>query len=561
MRPTRRDFLKSAGAAVAAMGAGIPAHSQTPESLPRPNILFIITDDQGYGDLGCHGNPVIRTPRLDRLYAESVWFDRFHACPVCSPTRACLMTGRYNYRTGVLDTYLGRSMMFPNEITLAEVLRDNGYATGLFGKWHLGDHYPMRAEDQGFAETLTFNGGGMMQPSDFPDNHYFDPMLRRNGVWEKHAGYCTDIFARAAMDFMTQNKDKPFFAYVATNAPHVPLEVAEDAVKPYLDAGVDPDTARAYAMITNIDENVGRMLDHLDALGLAQNTIVIFMTDNGTYAGGVETRYNAGMRGWKGTPYEGGIRVPCFVRWPTVLAPGRDIDRIAAHIDLFPTLLEAAGAPIPDGLRLDGRSLLPLLRGDVPAWPERTLFFQWHRGDAPEPHRGAAVLTQRHKLVEGRELYDLETDPAESHDIAAEHPDLVARLRAEYDAWLADVSATRGFAPPRIPLGTPHENPVVLSRQDWRGPEGWGDQHVGHWEVTILEAGEFDVTLKFPKTSGGTARFRMEGLALDQPVETGVEQVVFRGVALPAGDGRLEAFVEEERDARGVRFVEVARRS
>jgi arylsulfatase A-like enzyme len=280
------------------------------------------------------------------MHAEGVCFSHFHASPVCSPTRASLMTGRYNFRTGAIDTYLGRSMMRPDEVTLPQLLAANGYRTGIFGKWHLGDNYPMRAMDRGFEEALVHNGGGLAQPSGPPGDGYFDPMLSHNGVWAKHSGYCTDIFTSAAIAFIARHRAEPFFVYLATNAPHMPLQVADEYSAPYLAMGLDEETAKTYAMITNIDDNVGRLFAALDELGLDRNTIVIFLTDNGPAFGGVE-RYNAGMRGQKGTVYEGGIRVPCFVRWPGVIPSGKAVDRLAAHIDLLPTILNACRVSPP----------------------------------------------------------------------------------------------------------------------------------------------------------------------------------------------------------------------
>src|SRR5262249_33126445 len=313
----------------------------------RPNVLLVITDDQGHGDFGVTGNPVIKTPNLDRLARGSVWLTRFHVSPVCSPTRSSLLTGRYNYRTRVVDTFLGRSMMDPEEITLAERLAAAGYRTGIFGKWHLGDNHPMRPIDQGFQEALVIKGGGIGQPSDPPGgSSYFDPVLQHNGRSETYPGYCSDVFTTAAIDFLVAADRRPFFAYLAFNCPHDPLQAPPAELAQYramsLNAGdfpqvgapipralmSNPDTiARVYAMVTNIDTNVGRILAALEARGLARDTIVIFLTDNGP----AQVRFNAGLRGRKGTVYEGGIHVPCFIRWPGHLPGGSVVDRIAAH--------------------------------------------------------------------------------------------------------------------------------------------------------------------------------------------------------------------------------------
>ena len=508
----------------------------------RPNILLIITDDQGYGDLSCHGNPHLKTPNLDRIAAEGVQFTQFHVSPVCAPTRASLMTGRYNYRTGVVDTYLGRAMMHPDEVTLPETFREAGYRTGIFGKWHLGDNYPLRAIDQGFEEALVHTGGGITQPSDPPGNTYFDPVLFHNGRAGKHKGYCTDIFANAAIRFIEQNRTRPFFAYLATNAPHTPLQIADSYVEPWRRAGLDATTAAIYGMVQNVDENVGRVLEALRTNGVERDTIVMFMTDNGPQ----QRRYNAGMRGLKGTVYEGGIRVPLFVRWPGRFEGGKRVDGVCAHIDVAPTLLDICG--VRSRSKMDGVSLAKL------SWPERTVFFQWHRGDTPVPHRSAAVRAGRWKLVNGRELYDLESDPAEARDVAAQHPELVTKLVIAYEEWFRDVSSTRGYHPPRIVLGSKHENPAVLTRQDWRGPRaGWDKDSLGHWEVDVQREGRYRVTLRFQ--GSGDLRFGLGTVDLSAQAKPGAGEHTWNDVRLPAGPARLTASVGDV----GVHYVEVQR--
>ena len=542
---TRREFVGGA----AALAAPRPR---------RPNVVLIITDDQGWGDLSIHGNPWLRTPHMDRIAREGVQFTQFHVMPVCSPTRSCLLTGRYNYRTGIVDTFLGRSMMYPDEVTLAEMLSAAGYRTGIFGKWHLGDNYPMRPIDQGFQEAVVLKGGGLGQPSDFPGGgSYFDPILLRNGQPERYAGYCTDIFTREALRFIESNRAAPFFVYLATNAPHSPLEIADAYVEPYRKMGVEEKTAKVYGMVANLDENIGRVLARLEQLKLADDTILIFLTDNGP-AG---QRYNGGMRGAKGTVYEGGIRVPFFVRWPGVIKLGSQTDRLAAHIDVLPTLLEACGATAPRGVKLDGRSLMPLLRGDPRPWPDRTLFFQWHRGDEPELFRSCAARNQRWKLVNGQELYDLASDPAESKDLSAEQPAIAAKLRQEYEAWFQDVSSTRGYAPPRIHLGTKFENPVILTRQDWRGPQAsWGAGALGYWEVLVTAAAKYEISVQMaPAAAAGQVRFRLNGASLERPVAAGAAECALGVSEIPAGPGRLEAEVAAGGKTTGVHYVTVRR--
>lgn len=504
-----------------------------------PNVILCMSDDQGYGDLSLHGNTVLETPHIDRIGREGVQLTQFQVCPVCSPTRASLLTGRYNYRTGVVDTYLGRSMMYPDEVTLAEILRAAGYRTGIFGKWHLGDCYPLRAMDQGFEESVVCTGGGLTQPSDPPGNRYFDPLLKVNGKWERRAGYCTDIFFNETIRFIEASRNRPFFAYIPTNAPHTPLEIADEYWKPF--AGrVDETTAKIYGMCRNLDENMGRLHAALERLGLAENTILIFLTDNGPQ----QRRYNAGMRGLKGTVYEGGIRVPFFMRWPAAWKPAK-IGRIAAHIDVMPTLAEICGAKMPRDRKIDGRSLLPLLRGDAASWPDRTLYTQWHRGDAPELFRSNAARTQQYKLVNGAELYDLAADPAESVDIARQHPETVARMRRGVEEWFRDVSAERGYDPPRILLGTREEPLTTLTPQDWRGPKaGWGPGELGHWEVEVSREGRYEFTVRFPKaSSAGEAEVRLGDFRGRQRFAAGAESAAIRGV-VRKGPARLESAIE-----------------
>lgn len=552
----------------------------------RPNVILIITDDQGHGDLGFHGNPKIRTPHLDQLARESVRFANFYVMPVCSPTRACLMTGRYNYRTGVVDTYLGRSLMDPSEVTLPEMLGRAGYRTGIFGKWHLGDNYPMRPIDQGFQEALALKGGGIGQPSDPPGGEsYFDPILQHHGKPVKTQGYVSDVITDAALEFIGRNRENPFFVYLAFNAPHAPLEVPEKYLQKY--QGLDlshtqfPDRghalpgkadqamiAKVYGMVENIDDNVGRLTAKLDELGLSRNTVMIFMTDNGPQ----QVRYNSGMFQRKGNVHEGGIRVPFFIRWPGQFEAGRSVDRIAAHIDVTPTLLDLCGARKPAGVKFDGKSLRPLLRGPAVNWPDRTLYFQWHRGDTPQLYRAFAARSQRYKLVqpggvpEGTwtnapafKLYDLANDPLEFRDIAGEKPEIVERMKKGYERWFKDVTRGRDYSvPPRIVVGSPQENPTVLTRQDWRGPQaGWRADSLGYWDVQVAARGLYSISLQFLAVKApATAHLRIGQIDVQQPLQAGATECQFGSVELKSGSNRLEAWLSEGQENQGVRFVE-----
>lgn len=584
------------------MAAGtslIPGCGKSSVAREPPNVILILTDDQGYADLACHGNQHLRTPFLDRVHRESVRFTNFHSSPLCSPTRASLMTGRYNYRTGVIDTWVGLAMMRPTEVTLAESLGGAGYRTGLFGKWHLGDNYPLRAMDQGFQETLTFTDGMLGAIGDPAPNTYFDPVLLRNGKPEKTSGYCTQVFFDAAMQFMKENRERPFFVYLPTNVPHGPLDVAESDAAPYRAMGLDDATAKVYGMVENLDGHVGRLLRFLETSGLEKDTILIFMSDNGLYG----TRYNAGLRGQKGTVYNGGIKVPFFVRAPGRFAGGVDVDRIAAHIDVHPTLLDLCGVKKPAGPAMDGVSLRPLLEGHSAGWPDRTLFFQQTRPDPngldePRLFTHCAVRSQRYKIVmsaanpkelytkasgpEETELFDMEKDPGESNNIAKAHPEIVNRMRSEYEAWFREV--TRGLEPPvRNVLGAPEANPTTLTGQDVRGPHApfvaWNHRMAerhrrsepngsGYWEVEVRRAGEYEITLRFGAAEdensaleAGQARLRIGKVSRELPIVQGARAVTFR-LSLEPGEARLEATLSGQRkDGEWVSpcFVDVRR--
>jgi arylsulfatase A-like enzyme len=539
------------------------------DTLKRPNVVLLLTDDQGYGDLGCHGNPVIKTPQLDKLFAQSVRLTNFHVDPTCSPTRSALMTGRYSSRTGVWHTVMGRSLLRKDEVTMADMFAANGYRTGIFGKWHLGDNYPFRPQERGFHEVLTHGGGGIGNTPDFWGNNYFNDALRHNGKLEKYTGYCTDVFFTAALEFIEQNKDRPFFAYIPTNAPHVPLNVAEKYSQPYLDKGLSVPLARFYGMIANIDENLARLTGKLKELGLEDNTILIFMTDNGSATGAGSGGFNAGIRGFKGSEYDGGHRTPCFLRWPGKLPAGRDVARLTAHIDVLPTLLDLCSLPKPDKVTFDGRSLRPLLE-DKGAWPERTLLVHSQRIDHPEKWRKCAVMTDRWRLINGKELYDTQADPGQEKDVADGHPRAVADLHAAYEQWYADLSKRFDEYCP-IVVGTDAENPSRLCCHDWHGERALSGQEMvregvkanGFWAMEVARAGRYEITLRqqpavaaFP-IQATTARLRIGDKELAKPVPPGSASVVFE-VDLKTGQTRLQTwFADKDLDLRGAYYVDV----
>ena len=555
------------------------------DSAEPPNVILVITDDQGYGDVSAHGNEMLKTPHLDRLHGQSVRLTDFHVDPTCSPTRSALMTGRYSTRTGVWHTIMGRSLMSTAEQTLAEVFAANGYATGMFGKWHLGDNHPLRPQDQGFSKCLYHGGGGVTQTPDWWGNDYFDDTyFDESGTPHAQSGYCTDVWFDAAMEFMAPPRKDPFFCYLATNAPHGPFLVSEEDKQPYLDAGVAEPMASFYGMIANIDDNMGRLSEFLDRNSLTENTILIFMTDNGTAAGVARNRgdtnasawrgFNAGMRGQKGSEYDGGHRVPFFIRWPAgQVGGGRDVDILSAHIDVLPTLVELCGIEKPDGPPVDGMSLSSLLRGgsDVEA-PQRTLFVHSQRLESPEKWRKSSVMTDRWRLVNGRELFDMRTDPGQRHDIAAEQPEEVERLRGEYDAWWD--SLTEVFDDyVRIVLGAAGESPAQLTCHDWHSENvPWNQGAVsrdpeanGVWAVEVAEAGRYAFTLRMRpaplkyEIPRGTARIRLG--EVESEVAIADEMTAVRIEAdVPAGPAMLQTWLESAEGAsRGAYFVEVER--
>jgi arylsulfatase A-like enzyme len=515
------------------LGASVFSSAQ---KIQHPNVVLIITDDQGYGDLGFTGNPHVKTPVLDNLARESIRFNRFYVSPVCAPTRASLMTGRFSLRTGVRDTYNGGAIMAPEEVTIAEMLKTAGYTTGAFGKWHLGDNYPSRPNDQGFDESLIHLSGGMGQPGDFTtffkrDSSYFDPVLWFNGEQKGYEGYCSDIFADEAVAFIEKNQEKPFFCYLSFNAPHTPLQVPEEYYNLY--KNIDPasgfpddgrpfpqmsekdkeDARKVYAMVTNIDDNVGKVLQKLEELEIANNTLVIFMTDNGPQ----QPRYVAGMRGRKGSVYHGGVRVPFFLKFPVLFHGNRDIETTTAHIDILPTLAEICSAKIPTDRKIDGKSLLPLLKEEnIADFDNRPLFFYWTRR-LPELYQNIALQKGPYKLVghtnfdaplENFELFNIQEDEFELKNILPENSSLASEMKTELDQMIHEISNSPHLQnPPRIVIGSEQENPVYLNRNDAGGARGiWTQEEVfGFWKVKILE-GKYNIRFKFiqPLESAGT---------------------------------------------------------
>ena len=531
-----------------------------------PNVILIITDDQGYGDLNFNGNPNIITPALDNFAAESVRFNNFYVSPVCAPTRSSLMTGRYSLRTGVRDTYNGGAIMASSEVTLAEMLKQANFTTGIFGKWHLGDNYPSRPSDQGFDESLIHLAGGMGQVGDFTnyfkkDTSYFDPILWHNNEQKPYQGYCSDIFTENAIEFIEKNKNNPFFCYLSFNAPHNPLQVPDEYYQIYKNIdpteGIDPNlipnekineqtkenTRKVYAMVTNIDDNLKKLFAKVEELGIKENTIVIFMTDNGPQ----HARYVAGMKGRKTSVYNGGIRVPFYFRYPNEFSGDKEVDQMTAHIDLLPTLSKLCGTRIPEDRKIDGRNFIPSIEGKIQ--PERSFFSYWTR-KYPELFNNIALQRGQFKLVgktdydseiEKFQLYDTNKDPFEKNNLMAQKKSIGLSLKEEmHQIFLELVNSENLKNPPRIILGSDFENPVYLNRNDAGGQRAvWNqEQAYSFWKVDINKEGLYDLKFKFLKPLPANGNMYLEiGQSIQQKLNSkdNLDVIELKSVYLPKG--------------------------
>jgi len=501
-----------------------------PQAAERPNILLVMTDDQGYGDVSRHGNPLLETPHMDRLAAEGARFERFFVEPVCAPTRAALLSGRYPTRTGVHGVTRNREVMRADEVTLAELLRDRaGYATGCFGKWHNGAHWPHHPNAQGFDTFVGFCGGHW--------NDYFDPVLERDGETFQSRGFIADVITDEAIAFMRSriDADQPFFCYVPYNTPHTPASVPDEDWRKWRDRDEPGDvyTRAIYALCENLDDNLGRLLGALDSLGVREDTVVLFLTDNGPNG----DRFNAGMRGRKGSVHEGGVRVPLFVRWPGRIAPGAIVEENAAHVDLLPTLASFAGVEEPGAhtLPLDGVDLSGALLEGEPI-PDRRLC-TWRKAGR------WSVRTPRYRATKNT-LHDLVADPGQEKDLAERKPDVHEELVAAYRAWEAGAVPDDpepepiqvGHAEwPRVTIKT-HEFAVRPGEGEGIGyceRRGYANQWIDHWTdseawaecpVRVVESGAYRVSVRYACPAGAVgSRFRLEagdaalGFSIDQP--------------------------------------------
>ncbi|WDE96506.1 arylsulfatase [Lentisphaera profundi] len=498
----------------------------------RPNIIIIMTDDQGYGDLSCKGNPILKTPAIDKLFSEGLQLEGFHTDPMCAPTRAGLMTGRYSARTGVWSTLYGRYYMRADETTIADIFSNAGYRTGIFGKWHLGDSYPYRAHDRGFQEAITFGGGVIGEAPDAWNNDYFTTTYSHNGKPLKVNQYCTDFLFDSAKEFIRASGDKPFLCYIPTNAPHGPMDVHEKYSKPYLDyfkqhgigklKGTQLEKtikkrANFYGMIANIDENVGKLRQFLKEKNLSENTILLYFGDNGT-AGGVSNNkksllingYNAGMRGAKCLAYEGGHRNACSIYWPAgKLTGGKEIHALTAQLDLMPTLMDMAGVQNSSDIQFDGRSILPNLQGKTQ--PSRSLIVHNMQLDTPQKFKEFAVMDGDWRLVRtswrgadsGEMLFNLKNDPGQNIDVAKQFPEVQKRLHESYNQWWSSLSDVfRDYSP--IFIGSQFENPVLITSHAWHG-EGkvYNQKHIreanpgnGFWTIKAASEGDYEIELR-----------------------------------------------------------------
>ncbi len=492
----------------------------------RPNVILVMTDDQGYGELSVHGNPILKTPNLDGLHRQSLRLTDYHVAPMCTPTRGQLMTGLDAARNAAINVSSGRTLLRASLPTMADFFKASGYRTGIFGKWHLGDNYPFRPQDRGFEETLWFPSSHISAVPDWWNNDYFDDTYMVNGKREQIEGYCTDLYFEKAMTWMKKQSQagESFFAYIPTNAPHGPhwspekelnqaRKAIEDADPPGIAANERESFAGYLGMILNIDSNMGRLMEFLDEEDLAENTILIFQTDNGSTFG--YRYFNAGMRGRKTELWEGGHRVPFFIRWPGGgLGKPRDIAGVTQAQDILPTLIELCGLLTPTAPKFDGISLAPLFRNGMTSAPADRMVvinysrmpfgFEFASPDSPSVMRreGAGVMYNRWRLLEGKELYDLSEDPAQTTNVIDRYPEVAARMSSHLDDWWNEV---RGIAnePQPVIIGSDEENPLMLTACEWldvfvdqQAQIRRGVRKNGWWELEVAEAGKYELELR-----------------------------------------------------------------
>lgn len=533
-----------------------------------PNIIFILADDQGSGDLGCYGNHQIKTPNIDALANNSFLFTNFHSGTTSAPTRAGLLTGKNGNSTGVWHTIQGRSYLDREEVTLPETFANSGYATGIFGKWHLGDAYPYRPQDRGFQESLIHKGGGIGQQPDFWGNTYFDDTYFRNGVPEKQTGYCTDIWFNEATKFIKKNKVKPFFCYLALNAPHSPYHVAEKYAAPYRNQPNIPNP-EFYGMIANIDENLGKIQTFLTKNGLDKNTIIIYMTDNGTAGGStfdkdgfLKNGFNCGMRGSKTSPYDGGHRVPFILSVPGT--KGKKIDALTSYIDFMPTLIDLCKLKTPTQVNFDGVSLKPLIEGKK--LPKRTLVVDTQREEFLKKGKSYCVMTDEWRLVNGTELYKIKTDKEQRTNIASKYPKMVEKLKSDYEKWWMKTSV-RANQYQYINIGA--QTSTTLFSHDLHNEQNkmpaWNQEMVrrgvygkGYWtvEVTKKDLYHFQLMRWAPESGLGILSAATEGRAIPNGTAFSKGKVLkIKGAKLKTGFLEYTATISENYTGQAIDFL------
>lgn len=494
-----------------------------------PNVIIVLTDDQGWGDLSCHGNTNLTTRHLDLLADEGARFDRFFVCPVCAPTRAELLTGRFHLRTGVTGVSLGKERLNLDEWTIVQDFKASGYATGCFGKWHNGTQYPYHPIARGFDEFYGFCSGHW--------GDYFSPPLDHNGSPVRGQGYIVDDCTDRALDFIDKHAEGKFFLYLPLPTPHTPMQVPDEywqrlkdrplGLKGRRETEVDSQFTRAaLAMVENIDDNVGRVLAKLEELAITEKTLVLFFSDNGPN----NDRWNGDMRGRKGSTDEGGVRSPLFIRWPGRIRPGRCITQICSVVDLYPTLIELAGIRSLNSQPLDGTSLVAWLDGQEPHSTDRVIASHWNGQ--------VSLRTQQYRMDARGRLYDMLADPGQDKDLADLYPALTIELQRKKDDWFQQFSVN--------PLG-PDERPFTVGHPDFSYTElpardGWAEglvrrssaapncsyftnwtdsQDAIEWHVEILEAGQFAVQLHYASTEacvGTEVRLTFHGNFVQRPL-------------------------------------------
>jgi len=480
-----------------------------------PNVIIVMTDDQGYGDLSCNGNPYVETPNMDGLKDDSTSLENFHVFPTCSPTRAALMTGKYPHRVGVWHTVLGRERIRKSELTMADIFAQNGYVTGIFGKWHLGDDYPYRPSDRGFEESVINKAGSVSQMADYWNNDRMNDSYYHNNKVQKYNGFSSDVFFEEAMEFIKTNKNKPFFAYIPTSTPHGPNNVQQKWADKYIKKGCSEDVANFYASIEKTDLYLGKLLHFLKKQGLEKNTIFIFLTDNGS---AMSNKHNkAGMRGAKGSAYEGGHRVPCFIRWPKKLSSTeKECLALSSVMDLLPTFVDICQLEINKDVHFDGLSLAPLLFGHSNYLDERDLLVETQRLPHPEKWKSCALIHKNWRLINGKSLYDMEVDFSQKNDVSEKYPEIVKTMRAKYEKIWTSISQNDDEYH-RLIIGSKESPETLLTAQDWYWSNNSDKQNLivsqavvregrisnGTWPVEIESKGIYSFELRrYPKESG-----------------------------------------------------------